>query len=240
MELIDRYIHEVGRYLPRKTRGDIQAELRSLLLDSLESDGVDELNEVEVVAALKEFGSPKDVAASYWPRDQYLIGPELYPLFRMVAGIVLAVLVGVLLLAWGIGIISGETPLSAPGLQEAFTFVLELFGSLMSAFGALVLTFAVLQRFNVRPDLDDEEWDPRSLPPIDEGETVSRTETLVGMAFALVILAILWFFPDIVGGVKGAFPVSGDYGRYEYLNWAAKFSIDANGYEMRLGRSALV
>ncbi len=41
--------------------------------------------------------------------------------------------------------------------------------------------------------------------------------------------------PDIVGGVKGTFPVSGDYGRYEYLSWAAKFSIDANGYEMRLG-----
>lgn len=29
------------------------------------------------------------------------------------------------------------------------------------------------------------------------------------------------------GGVKGAFPVQGDYGPYEYLNWAAKFAIDA-------------
>jgi hypothetical protein len=32
----------------------------------------------------------------------------------------------------------------------------------------------------------------------------------------------------IRGGVKGAHPVDGDYGRYEYLNWAAKFTIDAN------------
>ena len=30
------------------------------------------------------------------------------------------------------------------------------------------------------------------------------------------------------GGVKGSFPVSGEYGRYEYLNWAGKFFIDAN------------
>lgn len=30
------------------------------------------------------------------------------------------------------------------------------------------------------------------------------------------------------GGVKGSFPVDGDYGRWEYLNWAAKFFIDAN------------
>ncbi|MFM9884908.1 MAG: prenyltransferase/squalene oxidase repeat-containing protein [Burkholderiales bacterium] len=29
------------------------------------------------------------------------------------------------------------------------------------------------------------------------------------------------------GGVKGSFPVDGDYGRYEYLNWAAKFLADS-------------
>jgi hypothetical protein len=31
----------------------------------------------------------------------------------------------------------------------------------------------------------------------------------------------------IRGGVKGSFPVDGEYGRFEYLNWAAKFTIDA-------------
>jgi len=30
------------------------------------------------------------------------------------------------------------------------------------------------------------------------------------------------------GGVKGSFPVDGAYGRYQYLNWACKFFIDAN------------
>jgi hypothetical protein len=33
---------------------------------------------------------------------------------------------------------------------------------------------------------------------------------------------------DIRGGVKGSFPVSGDYNPYEYLNWAAKFFIDSH------------
>jgi uncharacterized protein YyaL (SSP411 family) len=33
---------------------------------------------------------------------------------------------------------------------------------------------------------------------------------------------------DQRGGVKGSFPVDGDYGQWEYLNWAAKFMIDAN------------
>lgn len=38
--------------------------------------------------------------------------------------------------------------------------------------------------------------------------------------------------PDIVGGVRGAFPVDGDYGRFEYLNWAAKFCVDAQLMEL--------
>lgn len=39
---------------------------------------------------------------------------------------------------------------------------------------------------------------------------------------------------DTVGGVKGSFPVNGDYGQWEYLNWAAKFCIDANLLEAEL------
>ncbi len=39
------------------------------------------------------------------------------------------------------------------------------------------------------------------------------------------------------GGVKGSFPVDGGYGTYEFLNWAAKFLIDA-GHVERLVRSA--
>lgn len=36
------------------------------------------------------------------------------------------------------------------------------------------------------------------------------------------------------GGVKGSLPVDGDYGRWEYLNWAAKFCIDAQLLETDL------
>ena len=35
-------------------------------------------------------------------------------------------------------------------------------------------------------------------------------------------------YPDIVGGVKGSFPISGRYLPYAYPNWACKFFIDAN------------
>jgi hypothetical protein len=40
--------------------------------------------------------------------------------------------------------------------------------------------------------------------------------------------------PDTKGGVKGSFPVDGYYGRYTYLNWAAKFTVDANLKELQV------
>lgn len=39
---------------------------------------------------------------------------------------------------------------------------------------------------------------------------------------------------DRRGGVKGSFPIDGSYGRWEYLNWAAKFFIDAQRLEADL------
>ena len=42
--------------------------------------------------------------------------------------------------------------------------------------------------------------------------------------------------PDMRGGIKGSFPVSGDYGKFEYLAWACKFFIDANLLEQEVVR----
>ncbi len=39
---------------------------------------------------------------------------------------------------------------------------------------------------------------------------------------------------EIQGAVKGSFPVYGDYGKYEYLNWACKFCIDSNMLELEI------
>ena len=41
--------------------------------------------------------------------------------------------------------------------------------------------------------------------------------------------------PGIAGGVKGSFPVGGEYGRFQFLNWAAKFAIDAYLMQMDAG-----
>jgi len=42
---------------------------------------------------------------------------------------------------------------------------------------------------------------------------------------------------DIRGGVKGSFPVDGQYGKYQYLNWAAKFCTDSQMLERKIRTS---
>ncbi len=39
---------------------------------------------------------------------------------------------------------------------------------------------------------------------------------------------------ETLGGVAGSFPIDGGYGRWQYLNWAAKFTIDANREELNI------
>jgi hypothetical protein len=42
--------------------------------------------------------------------------------------------------------------------------------------------------------------------------------------------------PGIRGGIKGSFPVWGEYCPYQYINWACKFFVDCNMREMDLAK----
>jgi hypothetical protein len=44
--------------------------------------------------------------------------------------------------------------------------------------------------------------------------------------------------PEVAGGVKGSWPVDGGYGRFQILNWATKFAIDAWQMEADAGNHA--
>ncbi len=193
MSLLDRYIHEVGRHLPRKNRSDIQAELRSSFVDTLEDRFGQEATEEQTSELLKEFGQPRDVAASYHPQSQYLIGPTLYPIFRMVVWIVIAAVLGAQILAWGIGIfVAGE----------AFS-VLEMLASLVNSvpasLGWVIITFMILQYFDAKPHLENEPWDPKKLPEINTAQDIKRRELIVGLVFSTLILVLITLFPQWVG-----------------------------------------
>jgi hypothetical protein len=98
-ELIDRYVHEVGRRLPQAQRDDVQDELRSLLQEALDSRVNEQgaaRSQSTAADVLREFGHPSEVADRYLPRPSYLIGPQLSR-HQLTMKVVLLAMVGTLL-----------------------------------------------------------------------------------------------------------------------------------------------
>jgi hypothetical protein len=224
--LIDTYVSEVGRRLPRKMRSDIEAEIRSILQDMLEERSqktgktVDEEMTLEV---LKAYGAPEKVAASY-QGERYLIGPHLYPTFLLVLRIVLIV-VGVLA-AIGLGIALSH---SIGSFQDAtrtiFKAITDFGTSIIIALGNIVLIFAILEwilfrageKVEIKGLPVEKEWDPRSLTKLSAPDQVRMGETIVEIVGCFAAIVIFNFYPQIIGFTPSLNGVVGSG------NWAAAF-----------------
>ena len=258
MNLLDKYVSEVGKYLPRKNRADIEAEIRSTLEDMLEERNQASLeDEATVIALLKEYGEPRKVAESYiGPR--YLIGPRLYPTFELILKIVLAVVLGAGLLGYGV---SASVTRSFAG-TDFFSFLgqfwLGLLGGMMNAFGSLVLVFAILERVLPASELEEvaEEWNPADLAKEPDSDEVKMSEAIAAIIFTVAGLVIFNLYPNVVGlafntdGVWTFIPILSD-AFFTYLPWInllGVLQIVFNLYQLRqrvwttatrLGRIAL-
>jgi hypothetical protein len=201
MNLIDRYVNEVGRRLPRKQRSDVQKELRSVLEDTLDDQSSGQPTEDDVIALLEEFGSPEKVAASYRPSGQYLVGPELFPLFKIVLGaVVLAVTIG-LTVAFFMGAVFTVIENGDLG-SRLLSYLGGYIQALLAAIGSIAILFAVLQQLGVKPDIAGEEkWEPRDLPDVKDMDVVGRGESIIGITFTAVFLVLLNVFSDRIGVV---------------------------------------
>jgi len=202
MNLIDRYVREIGCRLPPKTRADIEKEIRSALEDMLEDRSKKEsraTDEEMTVQVLKEYGNPQKVAASYLP-EQYLIGPQLFPFFWLVVQIVFGVLTALTLVALVLHFAGGDFLPTEIG-KSLFSLLANYFGGLMTAFGNIVLVFALIQRFapSWKEDLKDEDWNPRDLPDTEDADQVSRTGTIVETVFTVLALILFNLYPHYIG-----------------------------------------
>ena len=200
MNLIDKYIAEVGKHLPRKNRADIEAEIRSTLEDMLEErkQATDEAEDKTVIELLKEYGAPRDVAASY-TGPRYLIGPRVYPTFELVTKIVVAVLLAVTLV--GLGISLSKSSLAGPEfLKTVGEGALNLLGGLITAFGNIVLVFAILERVLPAKEFEEEEeWNPAELAKEPDPDRVKFGEQIFETFFLVLFLIIFNLYPEIIG-----------------------------------------
>ena len=108
MTLVDRYLHAVRFFLPRREQDDIVRELSENLASEIEerSEALDrELSEKELADILRRHGHPIVVAARYAPRRQ-LIGPVWFPIYLLAlklglgAALAVTVVVSIVGAAW--------------------------------------------------------------------------------------------------------------------------------------------
>lgn len=239
MELLDRYIAEIGRHLPDKSRMDIEREIRSNIEDMLEDRSAktgQPVDENLLVEVLQQYGSPSRVAASY-QKDRYLIGPRLYPLFLLILKVAVP---GILILgAIGFFFTLSQGDWTSQTFISAFLKgMANLFNAAVLVFGNVALVFALLERFvpDLKVDLEDKNWDPRKLPKVPTSpDKVSIPSLAVEVAFTVIGLVIFNFFPQLIGfGYSGtewvSIPVLADvfFTRYlPFINiiWVAEVFI---------------
>jgi len=201
MNLIDRYVKEIGKRLPRKNRLDIETEIRSTLEDMLEDRGgqakghSDEALTEEILA---EYGSPKEVAATY-QTHKYLIGPEIFSIYTLVLKIVLAAVTLGLTIASVVSIFGSS--LTGPEMLKSLAqFAGELVTALIAVFGNVTLIFAILERVIPASEFEDgEKWTPAELTREPDPNQVKTGETIATIVFTLGWLILLNFYPQVIG-----------------------------------------
>lgn len=201
MNLIDRYVTEVGKHLPRKNRLDIEVELRSTLEDMLEDRSQQTGRPADEALAeelLQEYGAPRKVAATYQTHP-YLIGPRMFHIYTLVLKIVLFAVTLGLSIATIVSLI-GVTMTSPEILGTLGEFAASLVSALVAAFGNVTLVFAILER--VMPDKvfeEEEKWTPTELTKEPEPNQVKIGDMIASIVFTAAALMVFNFYPQIVG-----------------------------------------
>jgi hypothetical protein len=226
MNLLDKYIIEIGKKLPQKNRIDLQTEIRSTIEDMLEDRSRTAKHPIDnkmIEEVLMEYGSPAKVASAYQP-TRSLIGPQLYPFFMMVVKIVLGVLFAVTL---GAFLWEYYNNLAGPDFIKALgDFALQFFGGATAALGNIVLVFAILERVlpsfefdeskdkwqpsdlnavleHLPPSSDFDEvkgkWQPSALNAIPDPEEVKRGEMIFEIVFTVLGLVLINLYPRLIG-----------------------------------------
>lgn len=197
--LFQRYAEEVGGYLPRRKRKDIQLEILSLLEDSLDDlsarrgQPADEAIAMEV---LKTHGPPVELARAYQAEDN-LMRPTTYQVFKPVAAFAGGLLLLQLLISLGLAI-------NEPGVDWGGQ-VLEWIEDVFTVLGILFLSFALLERTTPANWLKwpfgilAKDWDPAGLKARMGKQAVNRRESWLEVFWLVVAIVLFGLFPQWVG-----------------------------------------
>lgn len=196
MKLLERYLDNIGLFLPKEQKDDILKELAENILSKIEDKEAElgrPLNEAEQEAILKGYGDPVSVANRYGTDTgglafgRQLIGPGLFQLYSKILTINLIIagavaLVLLVALRWSV--------------PEAFSNFAAQFAI---QFAVITAIFIAIQSYlNNHPD----QWDllnskALTVPVSKPGQRVSRVESVAQ-------IVLLFIFASVLQGMLGA------------------------------------
>nr|WP_318705253.1 hypothetical protein [uncultured Acetatifactor sp.] len=220
-DYMDRYIYQVIRRLPKAQRDEVRMELEELISDMYADKG-------SMEKVLTQLGDPAEFSKQYQNNRQYLIGPEYFETYLWFVKVVLICAAVPILVISLVNAIS-EMPMvtsqnAAPvviraivdGLTAGITNALL---SCISSFGAVTLTFAIMERKKNQFEMkkaetwsvekleedkktDASRWTPKFLEPVpDKKAIISRGDSMAGIVFIVIFSVLLVFAPHFFAAI---------------------------------------
>jgi hypothetical protein len=195
-DLVTRYLHAVGFWLPGATKHDILAEISEDLHSQIEDRSASlnrPLTEAEVAEILKQRGRPAVVAGSFLPQRQ-LIGPVMFPIYVFVLKIVALCYLVPWLLVW-LGFIIYDRSHMIRHAGAALSGLGTFWTLLWTVFGVVTFIFAMLDRTSTRSKFVSD-WEPRKLPKVRQKQHSRKSEDIGAFVFGILYLAWLTIVPS--------------------------------------------
>ncbi len=204
-ELMQRYLLAVKRDLTGKERDDIAREIESYIYDLLEEryPETDEVDQAQLEVVLQEMGAPRKVAAQYSP-NRYLIGPRLFPIYFLVAKILVAVVAGALTLSFVISAAIGQ---SFDGWRSVLEYLGSIWSGALSTIGMVTLIFASIEHASQGRDIEEiEELQKLKIDELPQLPEEEKEISRVGISIEIVLGVIGLAFFTYVRSTGGMVP----------------------------------
>lgn len=220
-EYMNRYIYQVIRRLPKGQRDEVRMELEELISDM-------HADKESMEKVLSELGDPAEFAKQYQNDRQYLIGPEYFETYLWFVKVVL-ICASVPILIISLINTVGEIPVftsqntvsvvTRAVMDGLTTGITDAILSCISAFGAVTLIFAIMERKKIQIEMQKAEkwsveklsnhkktavprWTPKFLEPVpDKRAIISRGDSIVGIVFIIIFTILLIFAPHFFAAV---------------------------------------
>ncbi|GIE94426.1 permease prefix domain 1-containing protein [Paractinoplanes rishiriensis] len=185
--LVDRYVYTALRRVPEGQRADIDRELRASIDDAVDARvEAGDTHDAAVQAALRDLGDPDRLADSYAGRAGYLIGPELYPVWRRLLRLLLTIVLPIV-----VGVTVFVQLLNDPEIGAVIGSVISVIlnvGVHMAFWTTLV--FVVIERTGHGRTELRTTWTPDDLPQY-EPRHMSVTDLAANLVWPVLLIAAL-------------------------------------------------